>query len=98
VLDLSVGGARVAVPSDRTLQAQQHCELVLQVQMINRAYPLQLRGTLTSVMGTNDPAHPDVQFVGVEFRELSDADLLTLHACVQEHLVQEADWLTHVLS
>lgn len=98
VVDLSVGGARLALPNELSLQTQRHCQLVLQLQMINRSYPLLLDCTLTSVMGTNDPAHSDIQFIGVEFRELSETDLLTLHACVQEHLVHEADWLTHLLS
>lgn len=98
VLDLSVGGARIALPSHVVLQAQSRCQLVMRLRMIERSYLLELACTLTSLMGASDPAHPRVQFAGVEFNDLSEADMLTLHACVQEHLAYEADWLTQVLS
>jgi len=98
VLDLSVGGARLALARDETLTLHQQVQLSIRPRMLDRSFLLTIECAVTNVMGATDPAHPDVQFVGLEFRDVSEHDLLILHACVQEQLAYEADWLTHVLS
>jgi c-di-GMP-binding flagellar brake protein YcgR len=97
VLDLSVGGARLALAREETLTPQQQFQLNIRPRMVDRSFLVTVECVVTSVMGATDTAHPEVQFIGVEFRELSEHDLLILHACVQEQLAHEADWLTQAL-
>jgi c-di-GMP-binding flagellar brake protein YcgR len=98
VLDLSVGGARLAFTREETVTLQQHFQLNIRPRMLDRSFLLTVECVVTNVMGATDSTHPEVQFIGVEFRDVSEHDLLILHACVQEQLAHEADWLTHVLS
>ena len=98
VLDLSVGGARLALTRDATLALHEQFQLSIRPRMLDRSFLLTIECVVTNVMGATDAAHPEVQFVGVEFRDVSEHDLLILHACVQEQLAYEADWLTQVLS
>jgi c-di-GMP-binding flagellar brake protein YcgR len=98
VLDLSVGGARLALTREETLSLHHHVQLNIRPRMLDRSFLLTIDCTVTNVMGTSDASHPEVQFVGVEFKDVSEHDLLILHACVQEQLAYEADWLTQVLS
>lgn len=98
VLDLSVGGARLALTREETLTLHQQIQLNIRPRMLDRSFLLTVECTVTNVMGATDPSHPEVQFVGVEFKDVSEHDLLILHACVQEQLAYEADWLTQVLS
>ena len=98
VLDLSVGGARLAIRREETMTIHQQAQLNIRPRMLDRSFLLTIECVVTNVMGVTDPEHPDIQFIGVEFRDVSEHDLLILHACVQEKLAHEADWLTHVLS
>jgi c-di-GMP-binding flagellar brake protein YcgR len=98
ILDLSVGGARLALARDEVLTLQQRCQVSLRPRMLERSFLLTLDCTVTSLMDATDAEHPDVQFIGVEFHDINEHDLLILHACVQEQLAHEADWLTQVLS
>ena len=97
VLDLSVGGARLALPRDAVIAIGQRCQLNIRPRLLDRSFLLTIESTISAVMGATDAAHPEVQFAGVEFHDVSEHDLLVLHACVQEQLAHEADWLTQVL-
>jgi Flagellar protein YcgR/PilZ domain len=98
VLDLSVGGARLAVARDEAFAVQQRYQLSLRPRMLERSFLLTVECIVTGTMGATDSDHPNVQFIGVEFRDVCEHDLLILHACVQEQLAHEADWLTQVLT
>jgi c-di-GMP-binding flagellar brake protein YcgR len=98
VLDLSVGGARLALTSAESVRIQEQFQLNIRPRMLDRSFLLTLHCVVTAVMGATDTDHANVQFIGVEFGNLTESDLLILHACVQEQLAHEADWLTHVLS
>lgn len=98
ILDLSVGGARIALTSEETLAVQQRVQLSVRPRLLERSFLLTIDCTITALLGATDPKHPEVQFVGVEFHDVPEHDLLILHACVQEQLAHEADWLTQVLA
>ena len=65
--------------------------------MMGRPFEFTVRAKVAANMGNSDPKHPQVQFFGTEFAEMSDQTLLTLHAYVQECLAFETDTLAQML-
>ena len=97
LVDFSVTGARIAMLKDTNLGNGD--ELLLSVKP--RLY-LDLDVLLTLkcdlVSGPESaPDYPDIVFRGLKFREVSEHDLLVMHAFVQQSLVAEMDTLAHVL-
>lgn len=97
VLDLSVGGARLALDRDEKIAVGERVHLNIRPRLLERSFLLTVECSVTAVLGATDSKHPDIQFIGVEFHDLNEHDLLIVHACVQEQLAHEADWLTQVL-
>jgi c-di-GMP-binding flagellar brake protein YcgR len=97
IVDISISGARIAVRSDSPLQHGQQVVLQMKPKMLNRQFDVVVRSKIVADFGNTDPKHPHMQFFGVEFGELSDHMLLTLHAYVQECLALETDTLGQVL-
>ena len=98
VLDLSVGGARLAVDRDVPIAVNERVQLNIRPRLLERSFLLTIDCSVTAVPGATDSKHPEIQFIGVEFHDLNEHDLLIVHACVQEQLAHEADWLTQVLT
>ena len=97
VVDLSTGGARLAVHADVTLTGGQQILLLARPKILNREFQLSLHCQVTGPITTPEPKHPYVRFYGLVFGELSDNELLILHSCVQEGLAMETDTLSQVL-
>jgi hypothetical protein len=97
IVDISTGGARLAVFEDVRLQKGQDVVLLARPQMLQREFQLSLHCHITGPVTPPDPKHPHINFYGINFNELSDNELLILHSYVQECLSLETDSLTQVL-
>ena len=98
IVDLSVGGARVAADERTHLQQGQILLLNTSLTLAIGRKDITLDATVMNRYGRTDPKHPGVEFYGVRFENVSDQLRLTLHAYVQEHLSLELDRVWHVLS
>lgn len=98
VVDLSVGGARIAAKHQAPLQHGQTILLNLMLQLAVGIKPMSLDATVINLYGNSDPKHPRIDFYGVQFETLADHDRLVLHAFVQEHLNAELDRVSQVLA
>lgn len=96
--DCSVTGARIAILKDTQLSAGHEVELSVKPKLL-----LDVDVLLTLkciVMGEPEAApddFPDIVFRGLKFTDVSERDLLALHAYVQQSLVGETDMLAPVL-
>jgi len=97
LVDISVGGARVAVSEDITLTKGQEVELHARPRLLQREYGLMLKCQVTGPAGNADPKHPRIRFYGLNFENVSDMDRLVLHSYVQQGLAAESDVLSQVL-
>ena len=98
IVDLSVGGARVAVKHQAPLQKGQSLLLNPMLQLAVGIKPMSIDATVMNIYGSSDPKHPRIDFYGVQFEKLPDQDRLILHAYVQEHLNAELDRVWQVLA
>jgi c-di-GMP-binding flagellar brake protein YcgR len=98
VVDLSLGGARIAVADDLQVQKGSSIELLMWPRVLDQDYLLRLPCTVTGVLGNCERKYPDIHFYGLHFNEVGDQDLLVLHAHVQSCLATEFDWLTQALN
>lgn len=97
IVDISISGARIGVIADVSLPIGKEIVLHARPKMMGRPFEFTVRAKIAANMGNSDPKHPEVQFFGLEFAEMSDQTLLTLHAYVQECLAFETDTLAQVL-
>jgi hypothetical protein len=97
VVDLSVGGARIAVLRDTPLLHGQEVELSIKPSVLDREYLLKLKCVVAGFMEEGPTAHPDIVFYGLKFVDVSEGDLLIVHAHVQSSLVDETDQLAGLL-
>jgi len=97
MVDLSTTGARVAVSEETNVEKDQELTLLIQPTLLRRNYELIIRCQVTAPTGAVDPKHPHVRFFGLNFLDVSDYTMLTLHAYVQECLAVETDVLSLVL-
>lgn len=98
VVDLSLGGARIAVADQLPLQKGDTAELLMWPQLLGRDYLLRLQCTVSGVLGNAHRKHPEIFFYGLSFNAVGDQEQLVLHSCVQSCLATEFDWLTQALS
>jgi hypothetical protein len=98
VIDLSVGGARVAVTKPLTLEVGATIQLHTTVDVLGRQRDLDLRATVAMAYGTADTRHPEITFYGLSFEALPERDILMLHGYVQEQRANEYDGLSQVLA
>ena len=97
IVDVSTGGARVAVHDDVELSKGQQVAMLARPRMLHREFQLSLHCQVTGPVVPADPKHPHVRFYGLTFGELSDNELLILHSFVQECLTLESDTLSQML-
>lgn len=98
IVDLSVGGARIAVDDRSHLQQGQILLLHTGLQLSVGRKEMTMDATVLNQYGRADGNHPQVEFYGVRFENLSDTQRLILHAYVQEQLCMEFDRVSHVLA
>ena len=98
VVDLSVGGGRIATSDDVVLERDQPIRIALSLEMIGTRFDLSLQAVVARNFGANDPRHPRVGFYGVKFESLSELDACVLHGFVNSELALELNSLWQVLS
>jgi hypothetical protein len=98
MVDLSVGGVRLAAEARFPLQKGQRLTLPVNLPMLQTDYPLTLTAVVLNVYGSNDADHPDVAFYGLQFEKPTHLQLLTLHGFVQEQMCAEMDRVTQLLA
>ena len=97
VVDISTSGARIGVQGKARLERDDELVLHARPKMLHRQFDLIAGCKIVAGFGFTDPRHPDVQFFGVEFGEMSESTLLVVHAYVQECLAFETDALAQML-
>jgi hypothetical protein len=98
VVDLSVGGARVAVDKRLVLDVGHPVELVMSIEVLGRMEELRLQAKVAVVYGVVDTRHPGVAFYGVAFEALDERVTFMLHGYVQQQIASEYDALGQVLA
>lgn len=98
IVDLSVGGCRIAVAEDVELDKGEELELIAKPHMLGREFLLTLKCKITGAIDAGKQGQHGIRYYGLKFEDLSDLDLLTLHAYVQECLTLELDVLNHALN
>jgi Flagellar protein YcgR/PilZ domain len=97
IVDISTGGARIAVHEQTRLSVDQNVVLLARPILLNREFQISLYCRVTGPVTPLDPKHPQIRFYGINFDHLSDNELLILHAYVQECLLLETDGLSQAL-
>jgi hypothetical protein len=98
VVDLSVGGARVAVDRKLVLDVGHPVELIVSIEVLGRMEELRLIAKVAVVYGVVDSRHPGIAFYGVAFEGLDERLTFMLHGYVQQQLASEYDALGQVLA
>jgi PilZ domain-containing protein/flagellar protein YcgR len=98
VVDLSVGGARVAVDRKLVLDVGHPLELVVTLEVLGRTEELRLQAKVAVVYGVVDTRHPGIAFYGLAFDGLDERLTFMLHGYVQQQLASEYDALGQVLA
>jgi hypothetical protein len=97
VLDLSTGGARVAVVADAALRKRQEVVLLMRPTVMHRPFELAIRCQVSGAVAAADNKHQQLAFYGLTFLDRTENNLLVLHAYVHECLAAETDVLTQLL-
>ena len=100
LVDLSITGARVAILKDTDLPIGHQLEMSIKPKLMLQMDLDVMLNIKCTVMGEAEPASadfPGVVYRGLKFTEVSERDLIVLHAYVQQNLVNEMDSLAHVL-
>jgi hypothetical protein len=97
MVDLSVGGTRLAAEARFPLVKGQRVTLPVELPMLQSEYPLILTGVVLNIYGTSDTRHPDIALYGLQFEKPTQLQLLTLHGFVQEQMCAEMDRVTQLL-
>jgi hypothetical protein len=98
VVDLSVGGARVAVDKKLVLEVGHALHLVMTIEVLGRTEELRLPAKVAAAYGVVDSRHPGIAFYGLSFQGLEDRLTFMLHGYVQQQLASEYDGLGQVLA
>lgn len=98
IVDVSVGGARLAVDAHATLQPGQMVSLHAALPMAIGRHSLDVEATVLNSYGHADPNHPQIDFFGVRFEAMAEQQRLILHAFVQEHIAADLDRVWQVLT
>jgi len=98
VVDLSVGGARVAVDKKLELDVRQPVQLGISIDVLGKTQELRLQAKIAVVYGVVDTRHPGVAFYGLAFEGLDERLTFMLHGYVQQQLAREYDCLGQILA
>lgn len=98
LVDLSVGGARLAVENGTSFQIGQTLLLSTTLALATGRRELSLDAVVLNRYGHSDDKHPTIEFYGIQWENVGDAQRLALHAFVQEQLCMELDRVWHVLT
>jgi hypothetical protein len=91
IVDMSTGGARVAVNASDTFSEKQALRCALTLTILERNFALDLGAVVLAREPQNDSNHPDIAFYRLQFDNLTDQDALTLHAHLNGVLAMDMD-------
>jgi hypothetical protein len=100
LVDLSITGARIAILRDTELTIGHELEMAIKPQLQLQVDTDVLLNIKCQVVGEPEDTtanFPGVVYRGLKFTDVSERDLIVLHAYVQQNLVEEMDSLAHVL-
>jgi hypothetical protein len=98
VVDLSVGGARIAADKKLALEVGTPVQLGMGLDMLGKRQEVLLQARVAASYGVADSRHPAVVFYGVAFEGLDERMVFMLHGYVQQRLASEYDGLGQVLA
>jgi hypothetical protein len=98
LVDLSVGGGRIATQDGVILELQQPVQIAMQLDLLENKFDLLLNAVVVGASGASEGEHPHVLFYGVRFESLTQLESLVLHGFVNSHQALELNCLWHVLS
>lgn len=98
IVDMSVSGLRLALPSECILAKDQEVNMEFTVPLLGRQHPMKMKGRVMSSYGSADLKHPNIAFYGISIEPSADFDQIVLHAYVQQQLVIELDSLWQTLA
>jgi len=98
VVDLSVGGARIAVDKKLVLEVGAPVHLETTLEVLGQQREARLSAKVAANYGVVDSRHPGVAFYGLAFEELEERMVFMLHGYVQQRLASEYDGLGQVLA
>lgn len=98
IVDLSVGGARLAVDAHATLQPGQMVSLNAAMPTTVGRLSLSVEATVLNAYGRADSKHPQIEFFGVRFEAMAEPQRLAIHAFVQEHIAADLDRVWQVFT
>jgi len=98
IVDLSVGGACVAVDRNLGLEAGHSLQLVTTVEVLGRQRELRLKAKVAMVYGAADSRHPTITFYRLAFQALDEQTTFMLHGYVLQQLALECDGIGQALA
>jgi hypothetical protein len=98
MVDLNVGGGRIATQDDVLLEREQQLKIAMRLELLEQKFDLLLNAVVVGTFGASEGEHPRVVFYGIKFESLSQLESLVLHGFVNSHLALELNCLWHVLS
>ena len=97
VVDVGVGGCRIAVDAGVRMERGQSLKLAVKIELVSYKFELLLDSTIVGAFGATDARHPQVAFYGLKFEPLRELESLVLHGLVTGHLAAELNSLWQVL-
>jgi hypothetical protein len=98
VVDLSVGGARIAVDKKLVLEVGTAVHLGASLEVLGQQREVDFSAKVATNYGVVDSRHPSVAFYGLAFEGLDERMVFMLHGYVQQRLASEYDGLGQVLA
>jgi hypothetical protein len=98
VIDLSAGGARIAVEDGVQLARDQSVSITAKLEMLEFKFELTLKATVVGIFGASEKRHSQIVFYGIRFDSLSELDSLVLHGFVNSAAALEMNGLWQMLT
>jgi hypothetical protein len=91
IVDMSTGGARVAMGCAPELRDKQSLQCSFTLSMLERSFALDLHATVLAREPNPDPAHAGIAFYRLQFERVADHTALALHAYLNGVLAMDMD-------
>jgi hypothetical protein len=97
VIDLSIGGARIAIDSVTPLEVGHTLVCSTALTIADRLYALELKGTVL-LREADVASHPEIAVYRVRFDSLSDTGFLVLQAYISTAVAEELDYFWRLVA
>lgn len=98
IVDMSVGGARVALSRGHEFGIGQTLLLSFSLTLLGNCYQFRCPASIVAHYGATDSRYPQVNFWGLKLEPSTELDRLALHGYVHERLAVELDGLWQLLA